>query len=122
LQIFQAAVVLDFSSGNGFIDEKNFAVPAGSRLVIEWISASQFVPQGAGGGFGITTTGAGVQAFHALETSSSPTTDGNVTIATSRRVRIYADPGTFVTVSGTRSINKGSQFAGFVVTGYLESP
>jgi hypothetical protein len=35
-------------------------------------------------------------------------------------VRIRADAGTVIRVGGTRSINKGSQFASFVISGYLE--
>ena len=117
---FQASITLDFSKGNGFVTDQGLQLPQHEGLVIEWVSAAQFVPQGAGGSFGITTIAAGVQAFHALETSSSPTTDGNVNITTSRMVRIRADAGTVIRVGGSRSINKGSQFASFVISGYLE--
>jgi hypothetical protein len=117
----QKSLPLNFSAGNGFIAENTFQVPAGQWLVIEWISASQFVPQGAGGSFGITTQVGGEQAFHALATFPSATTDGNVNFTTSQVTRIYADPDSVVRVGGTRSVNQGSQFADFVFSGYLEN-
>ena len=116
----QKSLVLDFSVGNGFIAENTFQVPAGKRLVIEWISASQFVPQDAGGSFGITTQVGGEQAFHALATFASATTDGNVNFTASQVTRIYADPDSVIHVNGSRSINQGSQFGAFVFSGYLE--
>jgi len=119
--LIQKSLPLDFSVGNGFVAENTFQVPAGKRLVIEWISAMQFVPQGSGGAFGITTQVGGEQAFHALATFPSATTDGNVDFTTSQVTRIYADPDSVVRVSGTRSVNQGSQFGNFVFSGYLEN-
>jgi hypothetical protein len=117
----QKSFSLNFSAGNGFIAESTFQVPAGNRLVIEWISASQFVPQGAGGSFGITTQVGGEQAFHALATFASATTDGNVNFTASQVTRIYADPDSVVRVNGTRSVKQGSQYGDFVFSGYLEN-
>ena len=122
MQPFQKSLTLNFSIGNGFVAESRLQVPADKRLVIEWISATQFVPHGAGGSFGVTTSVGGEQAFHALQTSASATTDGNDNITTAQVTRIYADPGSFITANGTRSINQGSQFAGFVISGFLEAP
>jgi hypothetical protein len=117
----QKSLPLNFSAGNGFIAESTYQVPAGNRLVIEWISASQFVPQGAGGSFGITTQVVGEQAFHALATFASATTDGNVNFTASQVTRIYADPDSVVRVNGTRSVKQGSQYGDFVFSGYLEN-
>jgi len=102
------------SSGTGA--EESIVVPAHKRLVIEYVSASlnRYAP-GVGGTAYLITHAGGETVFY---TTVSRTQDGN---KRSQSVKIYADPGTTVTVGAlsndfvTPEIGTDTEVSGYLV-------
>lgn len=91
----------------------SYSVPAGKRLVIEYISAqlTQYPASGYGYLYLITTAG-GNQAYYKVVPPISSTVPQN------QSLRIYADPGTSVQASVTQS--SGTSCGGnLILSGYL---
>jgi hypothetical protein len=102
-----------------------FQVPAGKRLVIEYVSAMGNVPVGQRVQFvNVNTFSSGSLVFHylrATEMGTSSATPGVGYIA-SEAVRFYADPGTQVRVAVNRNDGAGTGTFTIAVSGYLVAP
>ncbi len=91
----------------------SYTVPAGKRLVIEYISCQ--LTQDPSGGYGymylVTTTGGNQEFYKVIPPISS-------TVPQNQLVRLYADPGTLVQADVIQS--SGTSCGGLVlVSGYL---
>jgi hypothetical protein len=106
-----------------------FAVPAGYRLVIEYASGSTRVSDKELVRVNISTDVAGVFAQHTLANQlyrrdfADPATSDDFIVTWGQPVRIYADPGSNVRVTATRSENAEitPTFFQLAVSGYLEA-
>lgn len=97
-------------------------VPAGKRLVIEFISVSGQVPPGQHVEFFHLDTVAGPfgAASHDLLVNAQPdAVIGDALFRASQQVRVYADTGTQVSVMVRRNSNAGSASYGATISGYL---
>jgi hypothetical protein len=105
--------------GSGFITITT--VPAGKRLVIEFVSVDVFNFAGSPvHSVYITTTTAGVTTYHRFVLfGQGLDAFGNGVSAAAQQVRLYADPGTTVSGSLTRSGSVGTAEAGFHISGYF---
>jgi hypothetical protein len=107
-----------------------YTVPLGKRLVIEFVSMRVCGLPGLSAEFGIITTTGGTDATYALTTapSASPGSQAigcnsavpSSTTSVSQSVRLYADAGTTVFVSGDRANGVGGIVTfSFSMSGYL---
>jgi hypothetical protein len=121
VQIVPSIPFGDTESG-GFSQPSTITVPATRRLIIETLSVDVDVnPNGSNIEAFVTYTSAGktVTLFVPLTFSSRNTVNGFDTYFATQAVRLYADPGTSVTLS-TSSPTGGSQGTSFLtVSGYL---
>lgn len=122
-QPFQTGFVMQVAANQSYT-QTSFAVPAGKELVIEYINVAGELPNGVLNA-GIQTTAGGAATpfpydiptiFQFTDTNNSNFFDGT------SHTRIYADPGTTVTLTistlGTNILN-GTGPTGFNVSGYL---
>jgi hypothetical protein len=91
-------IILDPSSG-GFSGNGTFVVPAGMLLVIDYISASLSVGVGGAAVFDVATVYAGNEVESHLPLIAQGTVLGQTYFALSAPTRIYADPGSTVTIA-----------------------
>ncbi len=107
-----------------------YTVPAGKRLVIEYASMNVCVLPGQSATLSIATTVGGQSVFHYLNGTPPAAGPGTASIgcnsglpssevATGQQVKIYADPGTFVVLTGSRNSTVGSANFQFSISGYL---
>jgi hypothetical protein len=107
-----------------------YTVPAGKRLVIEYASMDLCVLPGQSATLSIATTVGGQAAFHYLNGTPPAAAPGTISIgcnsptpssevATGQQVKIYADAGTGVVVTGSRNSTVGSASFHFSISGYL---
>jgi hypothetical protein len=107
-----------------------YTVPAGKRLVIEYASMRVCILPGQSATLEIATTVGGQSASHYLNGTPPAAGPGTVAIgcnsgtpssevATGQQVRIYADAGTGVVVTGSRNGNVGTASFHFSISGYL---
>ena len=102
----------------------SFAVPNGQRLIIEFIGGNVCLTVGQKAIFAVDVQVGGAQPEYALPAIAEGTFNGFGggpcdNFAVSQQVRIYADPGTTVTLAVVRSDSTGSTFAGLAVSGHL---
>jgi len=99
-----------------------FTVPAGKRLVIEFVTAQGTVPSGEFPEFKLVATVGGISAEHSLLTSPMSQSGSLVRFEASEVVRIYADPGTTVTFLVRRPNGAaGAANLGMTISGHLVS-
>lgn len=99
----------------------SFIVPEGKRLVIEQISAQIGLAAGQAWAFSVSTTVNNTTASHRFIVTQSPITSGGdyqIVYYVDRLVRIYADPGTTVTVDVQNTL-AGNGRGWSAVSGYL---
>ena len=99
-----------------------FDVPSGKRLVIEYASMQlEFITIGKLMSLDITTTLGGNPVSHSFPLSSPAVgaAGGGGLARLGQQVRIYADPGTAVMVTGVRTELTGTSFCRFTISGYL---
>ena len=92
----------------------NFFVPAGQRLVIEYVSAVVILPPGQKGLFRVTTI---VQSDTPLTHHILLSTQGDLLVA-STPTRLYADPGTRINFVAVRDTPGAITLRG-TISGYL---
>lgn len=99
-----------------------FVVPPGKRLVIEYASMQAGIPAGQVALFEIQTIAGGasgsVEHSFPLSAPSVSGFGGGLT-AVGQQVRVYADPGITVNVSGRRNIVAGDARFSFSISGHL---
>jgi hypothetical protein len=116
---FQASANIDLPDGtggqNGFVK-----VPDGKRLVIEYVSGEAFLPAGQNGVFSVITLVAGqtTGTEHHLATAAVKFGASDIFRA-GQVVRLYADPGTTVTLRADRDLAKGAGKARMSLSGQL---
>ena len=108
-----------------------YTVPVNKRLVIEYASMNVCVLPGQSAQFSISTSVGGTSATHYLNTAPPAASPGSSAIgcnsaaassttAVGQQIRLYADPGTTVTVEGARANGvNGNQAFSFSISGYL---
>src|SRR5215207_4673536 len=96
-------------------------VPAGKRLVIEHVAVSGVTPTGQRIFANLSTGLGSFIAHHPLVVHAQGTNEnGEAEFAISQQVRLYADPGTAVTLYATRSSTSGMAVVLYAtVSGYL---
>ena len=120
LQPFQERVEFTLEPGvgawAGFV-----AVPAGKRLVIEYISGQAFLPIGQKATFSVLLSlqGQATDTWHFLESSSVGTIGGEDCFQCGRPVRLYADAETSVTLRTDRDVAVGTGISRMTLSGYL---
>lgn len=121
-QPFQMGFPFTMNSGTQQVFQ-SFTVPAGKRLVIEYVSmGSGSVPVGQHLFIIITTTVGAVGAFHFVAVTpqgSIPPPNAADTFVASQPMRVYADPGTTVTIQMQRDSADGACGPNLTVSGYL---
>jgi hypothetical protein len=124
---FATSFPLNGSPNFGGLKDDAYTVPAGKRLVIEYV-ATEFILNGASstgrGLLSVDVTNPGsFKTPHALGTSSEavPCTGSQSCLVISKTVRIYAEPGAKIgfTASGTQTLPPVLSFVSVVVNGHL---
>ncbi len=120
-QPFQQEVSVSVSDGatNGFA---TIDVPAGKRLVVEYVSGYAVVPAGQTAAFSLQTTVNGVAQSHFLIGEGPRTVDGTNPdqFRVSQLTRLYADGAAFTRVGINRGSPHTDSASGFMtVSGYL---
>ena len=114
---FQETLVKILSPGeaNG---GSSLTVPAGKRLVIEYVSGEANATPGQGLWLSIITTIGGGADYREFNLVVHPSGISNVQIV-SQPLRAFANPGTLVTGSIKRSDVTGQVLVSFTISGYL---
>jgi hypothetical protein len=98
---------------------QSFVVPAGKRLVIEYVSAAIALEMGLIVDAVVTTTVNGIEGgHHLIPTSMGPAWGFPLSYLISKEIRVYADPGTKVQFSITDNLT-GNGGAWGTISGYL---
>ena len=113
---FSIRLDIVFSSGFG---SGTFTVPAGRRLVIDYISADAGVAPGGNVLFDVATYLNGAEVESHPPMTSQGVILGQQVYAASAPVKIYADPGSTVTIAFLSSAASGSGGAIVGVYGHL---
>jgi hypothetical protein len=120
---FQESAQLDFTAGDPHTANV-ILVPAGKRLVIQFVSAAWIVPNGQQVvRVSIETIFQGHDAFHFFAPASSGTTSIGDWITLSQETELYAEhlsnPGGDLAINAWRSDSTGSGNGALTVSGYL---
>lgn len=116
-QPVQAAVSCVVDEGSGCL-RVIYTVPSGKRLVIEYASMKTKLEDAHISRMTIHTTIGGEEITHYL-TPTPPTPLVDTETSVGQELRLYADPGTSVLVSGTPFNSDGSNGFAFTISGYL---
>jgi hypothetical protein len=120
-QPFETTGLLAFSDGQYDIELTVTTVPAGKRLIIEYVSLYATLFTGQSLVFAtLHSTGNNGNAYHRLPITG-PTNDGGYDeFMVSQAIRMYADPGTPVTLRVRRSTSSGYSLDGdYAISGYF---
>jgi hypothetical protein len=93
-------------------------VPAGKRLVIEYVTVNGFFEVGSAMVALITTTVGGITAQHQLVVTQQGVLAGSLVFAAAQPLRLYADPGTNVLGIVSRDPITAGGGAGMTISGY----
>lgn len=117
-QPFQQLFNFSFDHTQG-TNGQSFVVPAGKRLVIEFVSAAIALEMGLVVDAVVTTTVGGIAGgHHLIPTSMGPAWGFPLSYLISKDIRVYADPGTTVGFSITDNLT-GNGGAWGTISGYL---
>lgn len=112
----QRGVQLASAAGQGTATAE-FTVPANNRLVIEYVSARISLTEGHLHWFSVRTAAGDSTGTHFFAPMSIPNLPDFYTI--SQQTRLYAGPGTTVTIEARRTINFGADSGSAGISGYL---
>lgn len=121
-QPFQASVELSLPPGtegqNGFV-----TVPAGKRLVIEYVSGQAFLPTGQKALFSVIVSlqGQSTGTWHYLESTVVGPFGSQDCFQCGRMVKLYADPGTTVMLRTDRDSPTGTGLSRMTLSGHFVS-
>jgi len=119
LQAYQEGFELQLPDGTQG-ENGGFNVPAGKRLVIDYVSASGFAPAGQHMIFSVFTNVNSVLAKkHFIAASQQSEFGASAMFTASQETRIYADPGTLVMVRAERDGATGAARAFITVSAHL---
>jgi hypothetical protein len=116
---FETELGASFLNGAQFSEEMDIAVPAGKRLVIEFMSAQVRIPTGQFVTGEFATTVGGLSAVHYLAMTPQGKFGGGDIFALSQPMEVSADPNTPVRIHMFRSDVTGQGFVQLSVSGYL---
>lgn len=105
------SIRLDITLVNGY-GLGTFTVPAGQRLVIDYVSANAAVAPGGNVSFVLATTFNGSEVEAHLPAVSQGVVLTSTVYAISAPMRVYADPGSTVTVAILSSSPTGGSITG----------
>lgn len=117
---FQSSVDISLPAGTG--GQNAFVqVPAGKRLVIEYVSGDALMPTGQKCLLSVLTLLAGqtTATQHRLETVALGKFGATDHFRAAQVVRLYADPGTTVTLRADRDLATGTATARMSLSGKL---
>lgn len=107
----------------GGYSAQNFTVPAGKRLVIDYISGETGAPSGAHVDLIVATYINGQECELHLPMIAQGIFSGRDTFTTSNAVKIYADSGSTVTLSGSANSTTAGSFMTISIYGhYINVP
>ena len=117
-QPFQRGVSLAFPAGEGTANAE-FTVPANKRLVIEYVSARISLTDGTLHWFSVRTAAGSSTGTHYFASISIASLPNVYTI--SQQTRLYANPGSTVTIEARRIFNPdiGADSGSATISGYL---
>lgn len=119
---FQSNVQIDLPPStegqNGFV-----TVPAGKRLVIEYVSGQAFLPSGQKALFSVIVSlqGQSTGTWHYLESTVVGPFGSQDCFQCGRLVKLYADPGTTVMLRTDRDSPTGTGISRMTLSGHLVS-
>jgi len=117
-QPFQQPFNFSFDHTQG-TNGQSFIVPAGKRLIIEFVSGSVALERGAVVDVVVTTTVDGIEGgHHLIPTSMGPAWGLPLSYLISTAMHVYADPGTKVQFSITDNLT-GNGGSWGTISGYL---
>lgn len=105
-----------------FGDSDSFAVPAGKRLVIEYITFRSNILTGGNQivSFSLSNQGGGsIGGFGFVPQTTIQSAVSTTGFIAHEQLRAYCDPGTNVTVSAIRNSSVGSDTVSYTVTGFF---
>jgi hypothetical protein len=117
---FQASVEISLPAGtegqNGFVN-----VPAGKRLIIEYVSGQAFLPAGQTALFSVIVSlqGQPTGTWHYLESTVVGPFGSQDCFQCGRLVRLYADAGTVVMLRTDRNAPTGGGLSRMTLSGHL---
>ncbi len=117
---FQTNLEIKLPNGTGG-QNGSFQVPAGKRLVIEYASGEAFAPAGQKCLFSVITflAGQSTGTRHYLESTPLGKFGAPDYFRAGQVVRLYADPGTSVTLRVDRDLATGDALARMSISGEL---
>ena len=119
---FQASVQVSLPAGtegqNGFV-----TLPAGKRLVIEYVSGQAFLPSGQKALFSgiVSLRGRSTGRWHYLESSTTGRFGSQDCFRYGRMVKLYADAGVTVMLRTDRDSPAGAGLLRMTLSGHLIS-
>lgn len=117
---FQQEVELSIGPANSAA-YASIAVPSGKRLVVEYLSLFGNLPAGQRLSVSLATLVSGLRASYRPQINTQDAGDGTVSVSANQVMRVYADPGTIVSVSAARNSSSGSNSLTVSVSGYYMS-
>jgi hypothetical protein len=120
-QPFQQQPILDFADGAfaGAYNGQPFSVPAGKRLVLEYIGATVSVPTGNRFSFQISTLFNNTLTGHNIMSTGAMTISGSDQVSINQTLHIYADGPSSVFLGGTRTYATGVLHVPVLLSGHL---
>ncbi len=116
---FQAQVSVSLSATTPRAQATITTVPAGKRLVIEYVSALVIGPTGQRYQASIGVTQGSTTGAYYVPLSLQGTFDSDDQLVAGQPTRLYSDAGSQVVVELVRSATAGTAFGTFTVSGYL---
>jgi len=118
IELFQAESTCN-TNGSGCTSENMFTVPTGKFAIVEYASARAYLPANNALGAGVRTTLNSVELLHKLSDSVVSPIERSIGIG--QQVRLYADPGTVITMTGGTNGDAVPSFftVYFTISGHL---
>jgi hypothetical protein len=116
---FQQQVVLSIDNGGtgGF---SPVSIPAGQRLIVEYVSLSGSVPAGQKLSVSIQTTVSNATAAYSVVTQVQESVDGTDKLVANQMMKIYAEGPEFHVACWRSKVDGPAQIT-FNISGYLET-
>jgi hypothetical protein len=119
-EAFEQLLSFNMSDGQSGV-QSEFTVPAGKRLVIEFVTAILTVQAGQSAAVTFFVRTGGISApgiVHALAVTPQGTFNSGGVFVSSQLVRLYPDPGTSVIFEFTRNAANGVAGGNISLTGH----
>ncbi len=114
---FQQEVELSIGAANSAA-YASIPVPAGKRLVIEYMSLFGFLPAGQKLNLSVVTLVAGFRASYRPQITAQDAGDGTISISANQTMRVYAESGSVVSFNAIRNASSGGTQITVSVSGH----